>query len=82
MMVSPVITADYRSAELQFAVERGWGTGAADLVRDMPSAFIGPVERIAELMLARREEYGFSYYVVSDRAMQAFSPVVAKLAGA
>jgi probable F420-dependent oxidoreductase len=82
MMVSPVITADYRSAELQFAVERGWGTGAADLVQDMPSAFIGPVERIAELMLARREEYGFSYYVISDRAMQAFSPVVAKLAGA
>jgi probable F420-dependent oxidoreductase len=82
MMVSPVITADYRNAERQFAVERGWGTGAADLVQDMPSAFIGPVERIAELMLARREEYGFSYYVVSDRAMQAFSPVVAKLAGA
>jgi probable F420-dependent oxidoreductase len=82
MMVSPVIAANYRDAERQFAVERGWGTGAADLVQDMPSAFIGPVERIAELMLARREEYGFSYYVVSDRAMQAFSPVVAKLAGA
>jgi hypothetical protein len=67
---------------LHFAVERGWGAGAADLVLDMPSAFLGPVERIAELMLTRREEYGFSYYVVSDGAMEAFSPVVAKLAGA
>jgi probable F420-dependent oxidoreductase len=82
MMISPAITADHRKAALQFAVERGWGTAAADLVLEMPSAFLGPVERIAELMLARREEYGFSYYVVSDRAMEAFSPVVAKLAGA
>lgn len=82
MMISPAITADHRNAALQFAVERGWGAEAADLVLEMPSAFVGPVERIAELMLARREEYGFSYYVVSDRAMEAFSPVVAKLAGA
>lgn len=82
MMISPVITDDHRGAALRFAVDRGWGTGAADLVPDMPSAFVGPAERIAELMLARREEYGFSYYVVSDRAMQAFAPVVAKLAGA
>ena len=82
MMISPVITADHRNAALQFGVDRGWGAGAADLVLDMPSAFIGSVERIAELMLARREEYGFSYYVVSDSAMEAFSPVVAKLAGA
>jgi probable F420-dependent oxidoreductase len=82
MMISPAITADHRKAALQFAVERGWGTEAADLVLDMPSAFVGPVERIAELILARREEYGFSYYVVSDSAMEGFSPVVAKLAGA
>ena len=82
MMISPVMAADHRSAARRFAADRGWGTEAADLVLDMPSAFIGPVERMAELMLARRDEYGFSYYVVSDRAMQEFAPVVAKLAAA
>ncbi len=81
MMISPVTTDDYRNAELEFAVNRGWGTGAAELVAEMPSAFIGPVERIADLMLARREAYGVSYYVVSDRAMEAFAPIVTKLAG-
>ena len=82
MMISPVIAADHHGAAEQFAAERGWGPGLADLVLEMPSAFIGSVERITELMLARREEYGFSYYVVSDRAMQEFAPVVTKLAAA
>lgn len=82
MMISPVIAADHHGAAEQFAAERGWGPGLADLVLDMPSAFIGSVERVTELMLARREEYGFSYYVVSDRAMQEFAPVVTKLAAA
>jgi hypothetical protein len=36
------------------AVARGWGTGAATQVLDMPSAFIGPVQRIVDLMEERR----------------------------
>lgn len=45
----------------------------------MPSAFIGEVEQIVEEMLARRERYGFSYYVVPDTEMEAFAPIVARL---
>ncbi|HEU4544254.1 MAG TPA: TIGR03621 family F420-dependent LLM class oxidoreductase [Jiangellaceae bacterium] len=82
MIVSPLISPDHHNAAVQFATARGWGTAAADLVLEMPSAFVGPVERIVDVMQARREEYGFSYYVVSDRAMEEFAPVVDKLTGA
>jgi hypothetical protein len=47
----------------------------------MPSTFVGPVALIVDAMLARREQYGFSYYVVSDQNLDAFGPVVEQLAG-
>ncbi|NED94603.1 TIGR03621 family F420-dependent LLM class oxidoreductase [Phytoactinopolyspora alkaliphila] len=81
MMISPVIADDVRESASRFADARGWDALAADEVLAMPSVFIGPAERIMDLIRQRREEYGFSYYVVSDRAMDAFAPVVAKLSG-
>ena len=42
---------------------------------------IGSTEQIAEQLLARREHYGFSYIQVPDAQMEAFAPVVARLAG-
>jgi probable F420-dependent oxidoreductase len=80
-MISPVIAADRRAAAERYAVERGWGAAAAEQVLAMPGTFVGTVERIVELMLDRREELGFSYYVVSDADLAAFAPVVERLAG-
>ena len=34
---------------------------------------------MVEDLLARREKYGFSYYVVTDAEMESFAPVVAEL---
>jgi probable F420-dependent oxidoreductase len=81
-LISPLISDDARDAAAQFASARGWGGHAAEQVLDMPSAFVGPVERIIDLMHERREVYGFSYYIVSDRAIDTFAPIVAKLTGA
>jgi probable F420-dependent oxidoreductase len=81
MMISPLIAERHEDAATQFAAARGWGAGAATHVLDMPSAFIGPVQRIVDLMEERRDRYGFSYYVVSDRAMAEFAPIVANLTG-
>ncbi|GAA2639407.1 TIGR03621 family F420-dependent LLM class oxidoreductase [Actinomadura fulvescens] len=81
MLVSPVFGADPRKVAARQAVLRGWGTAAADLVLDMPSQFVGPAEHIAEQMVARRERFGFSYYLVGDAAMRDFAPVVKLLAG-
>lgn len=80
MMISPVVTDEpVAMAAARFADARGWGADAADEVLAMPSAFIGSADRIVEQMVNRREQFGFSYYVVSDRAMEQFAPVVAAL---
>jgi len=47
----------------------------------MPSVFIGSVDRIVDEMRARRDRYGFSYYVVLDHTVEKVMPIVARLAG-
>jgi probable F420-dependent oxidoreductase len=81
MVISFNITDDYKGAAEQTAIRRGWGTEGAKQVLDMPSHFIGSVDRIAEVIEERRELYGFSYFVVSDREMEAFGRVVERLSG-
>jgi probable F420-dependent oxidoreductase len=69
--------ADHRAAAESIAAERGW---SVQDVLDMPSRVIGTPERMAEELLARRERYGLTYHVVSDRDMDAVAPVVRRLA--
>jgi len=45
------------------------------------SFLIGTVDSIVETLERRRAELGISYVIVFDRVMDAFAPVVAKLAG-
>jgi probable F420-dependent oxidoreductase len=46
-----------------------------------PNALIGTVDAICDRLVERREKYGISYVTVSDRNLDAFAPVVARLAG-
>jgi len=39
------------------------------------------VEQMIEALQQRRERWGISYYVIFERDMDAFAPVVARLAG-
>ncbi|MEY2419287.1 MAG: hypothetical protein QOG90_1967 [Actinomycetota bacterium] len=48
---------------------------------DIPLAMVGTVDQIVESLQKRREEFGFNDIVVQGEAMEAFAPVVAKLAG-
>lgn len=50
-----------------------------DQVLASPGTLIGTPAAIVETLLARREEFGVSYYVVQGRAMEAFAPVIARL---
>ncbi len=79
---SVVIAANRREAAERLAREREWVGVSADRVLEMPSIFIGSVDQIVSEMQARRERYGISYYVVSDKGMEAVAPIVARLAGA
>lgn len=81
MVISPVFTEQRRQRAEQFARERGWSGIAAEDVLDMPSIFIGTPDQIVEDLLRRREQYGFSYFVVSDAHMEAFAPIVSRLIG-
>jgi len=81
MMISPVIADDHVGEAERFAAQRGWDGSRPAEVLTMPSVFLGAVDRIVDEMQARRDQYGFSYYVISDRVMDAFAPVVEHLTG-
>jgi probable F420-dependent oxidoreductase len=76
-----VITGRRRQATEQLIQSRGWAGVTVEQVWEMPSVFIGSIEQVGEDMLARREQYGFSYYVISDTVLDHVAPVVARLAG-
>ena len=44
-----------------------------------PGSLLGSVEAIVETLLARREEFGVSYYVVQGRVMETFARVIARV---
>jgi probable F420-dependent oxidoreductase len=81
-IVSSVIVAeDRREAAERLVRERGWQGLSVERVFEMPSIFIGSVGQIVDEMQKRRERYGISYYVLSDRSLETVAPIVARLAG-
>ena len=52
-----------------------------DEMLDHPHALFGEVEAVCDSLRARRERFGLHYVTVPDTALEAFAPVVAKLAG-
>ncbi len=76
-----IIADDHERAAADHIRARGWSDLSVDDVLAMPSDLIGPVDRIIETLQARREQYGFSYYVISDANMEAMAPIVAHLTG-
>jgi len=52
-----------------------------DEMRRHPHALFGSVDTVCEELERRRELFGISYVTVGDNAMEAFSPVVARLSG-
>lgn len=73
-----LVTDDRRSATTAFIHQQGWPVTVEE-VWQMPSVLIGSPAQIAADIQARRELYGFSYYVVADGDMESFAPVVAQL---
>ncbi len=80
-LIPTVIVTDDRRGQTDALIRRhGWQAMVED-VWQMPSVLIGSVNQIVEDLLARRADFGFSYFVVSDTEMAAFAPVVARLVG-
>jgi probable F420-dependent oxidoreductase len=47
----------------------------------IPHALVGTVDQLCEDLEARRERWGFSYFVVQGDAIDTMAPIVAKMAG-
>ena len=74
------VSVEGRSAITADAVMARTGMDLPTLQR-FPHAAVGSVEQICEELVRRREEYGFSYITVGDAHLDAFLPVVERLAG-
>jgi probable F420-dependent oxidoreductase len=73
-----VITDNTHQAAEELAVQ--WQM-TVDEALDTPWALIGTVDQVVDTLRERRERFGLSYWVVHDRYMDAFAPVVTRLAG-
>jgi probable F420-dependent oxidoreductase len=52
-----------------------------EMVAASPFALVGSTDTIADELVRRREELGFSYIIVGGEDIETFAPVVARLAG-
>ena len=74
-----VVTDDRRTAAEELA--RRWDQLSPEEIRESPYVLIGTVEQLVEDLQARRARWGISYYVIFEPYIDAFAPVVSRLAG-
>ena len=74
-----VVTGDRRAAAEELA-GRWPQLGAEDILRS-PYALLGTIEQLVDDLQARRARWGISYYTIQEPYLDAFAPVVARLAG-
>jgi alkanesulfonate monooxygenase SsuD/methylene tetrahydromethanopterin reductase-like flavin-dependent oxidoreductase (luciferase family) len=78
-LVQRVVVTDYRRQAAEELTSR-WTQLTPDEVLQSPYVLIGTVDQIVENLQAYRDRWGISYYVVHEPYMDAFAPVVARLA--
>jgi probable F420-dependent oxidoreductase len=74
-----VVTNDRRKIAGELASR--WTQLSADEILQSPYVLIGTVEQMIEDLISRRERWNISYYTVHEPYVDAFAPVVARLAG-
>lgn len=73
-----VVTNDRRQAAEELTSR--WTQVTPDEILQSPYVLIGTVDQMVEDLQAYRDRWGISYYVVHEPYMDAFAPVVARLA--
>jgi probable F420-dependent oxidoreductase len=74
-------TANPRQRAAELIAERGWAGVTIDDVLAMPSLLFGSEDEMVDTLVRRRDEYGVSYFIVSDQDADQLAPIVARLAG-
>ena len=78
-LVQRVIVTDHRRRAAEELAKR-WTSLSPEDILQTPYALIGAVDELVEDLKARRERWGISSYVVHEPYLDAFAPVVARLA--
>lgn len=79
-LIPSIVLTDNRQTEAQRLIERNhWQGVTIEQVLEMPAVFIGTIDEITQSMLDRRQQFGFSYYVFSDDALETVAPIVEQL---
>jgi len=79
-LVQRVVVTDDRRKAAEELGHRWQQLGPDDLL-ESPYVLIGTIEQIIEDLRERRDRWGISYYVIFEPYIDAFAPVVARLAG-
>ncbi|HZQ37632.1 MAG TPA: LLM class F420-dependent oxidoreductase, partial [Dehalococcoidia bacterium] len=79
-LLQAVAVTEHRESVAAAQAERLPGL-TPDEILESPYLLIGTVDEMVETLRQRRQRFGISYYVVFEAAIEAFAPVVARLAG-
>lgn len=79
-LTTTVTASTSESAELVEGMSGLFGL-TADETRGVPHALVGTVDELVEALEARRDRWDMSYIVIQEPAIEAFAPVVDRLAG-
>ncbi len=79
-LVQRVVVTDDRRRAADELTSR-WTQLTSDEILQSPYVLIGTIDQMVEDLCARRERWGISYYVIFEPYLDAFAPVVARLAG-
>ena len=79
-LVQRVVVTDHPRQAAEELAGR-WTQLSPDEILQSPYVLIGTVDKLIEDLHARRESWGISYYVIFEPYVDAFAPVVARLAG-
>jgi len=74
-----VVTDDRRQAAAELSGR--WSELSPEDILESPHVLAGTVEQMVGDLQARRRRWGISYYLIFEAGMDAFAPVVARLAG-
>jgi probable F420-dependent oxidoreductase len=80
MVASVFVTHDRQETAREIIERNGWQISIEDVL-NMPAKLIGTVAEIVQQIQRQREQFGISYYVVSDKERAVFAPIVTELKG-
>ena len=72
-----IITSRRRAGTEELIASRGWAVPDVETVWDMPTVFIGSAAQIRDDLRARRDRFGLSYLITSDRDLPALAEIIA-----